>query len=130
MQKINVTPPANAVLPIPPIDYDVGYMTNLIRILNLYFQQLNNPGLVQGFSLRLSDGDVDNDVIIDTTAYNDYTRFLCTELPTTPSLSLSLNNVTITSNGSTSISVPVTTVNSLEAWQLWDNNGAINIVQG
>ena len=76
MQKLTSAPlPGNAVLPLPPLDYDVAYMNQLIRILNLYFQQLNNPGLINGTTLRLSSGDADQDVLIDTMSANDITKF-------------------------------------------------------
>jgi hypothetical protein len=84
MQKItNSTAPGNIVLPLPPLDYDVAYMTNLIRLLNYYFQQLNNPGLLNGTAIRLNDGDGDDiDFQFDTQGSNDYNVWIINELPT------------------------------------------------
>ena len=129
MQKIvSAPPPGNAVLPLPPLDYDVAYMNQLIRVLNLYFQQLNNPGLINGTALRLSSGDVDQDVLIDTMASNDITKFICAELPTSRSLGLVLNKVSIATTGATvSVTIPVTGLTSLEPAQIWNNGGVLNI---
>lgn len=69
------------VLPLPPLEYDNQYMNNLIRLLNYYILQQNNPGNMRGSALTLSSGDPDPDVIIDTTAANDITKFVVTELP-------------------------------------------------
>lgn len=41
-------------LPIAPIEYDQRFMEDLIRILRLYFAQLDNNGPVQGTTLNLS----------------------------------------------------------------------------
>ena len=129
MEKlVPATPPGNIVLPLPPLDYDVAYMNQLIRVLNLYFQQLNNPGLINGTALRLSSGDIDQDVLIDTMAANDITKFICAELPTSRSLGLVLNRVSIATTGATvSVTIPVTGLTSLEPAQIWNNGGVLNI---
>lgn len=41
-------------LPVPPSEYDFQYFNQLIFILRLYFQQLDNPGLIAGSMLRVS----------------------------------------------------------------------------
>jgi hypothetical protein len=103
-------------------------MNQLIRILNLYFQQLNNPGLINGTTLRLSSGDVDQDVLIDTMSANDITKFICAELPTSSGLGLVLNRVSIATTGATvSVTIPVTGLTSLEPAQIWNNSGVLNI---
>ena len=33
-------------LPVPPVEYDSQYMTQLLNILRLYFNQLDNPGFL------------------------------------------------------------------------------------
>lgn len=43
------------VLPLPPLEYDVQYMNNLIRLLNYYIEQQDNPGEMRGSGLLLSD---------------------------------------------------------------------------
>ena len=73
------------VLPLPPLEYDVQYMNNLIRLLNYYIEQQGNPGNMRGSALLLSSGDPDPDVIIDTTTANDITKFVVLELPTSSS---------------------------------------------
>lgn len=72
------------ILPLPPLEYDVQYMNTLIRLLNYYIQQQDNPGQMQGTSLYLSDGDLDSDVIIEPKSgvTGDITRFVIIDLPT------------------------------------------------
>lgn len=41
-------------LPVAPIEYDQRFMDELIRILRLYFNQLDNIGPLQGTTLNLS----------------------------------------------------------------------------
>ena len=41
-------------LPIAPIEYDQRFMDEFIRILRLYFAQLDNAGPLQGTTLNLS----------------------------------------------------------------------------
>jgi hypothetical protein len=97
----NNTP--SPVLPLPPLEYDVQYMNSLIRVLTYYIEQQDNPGQIRGTSLALSDGnDTDQDVVIDTRASSDITRFVILELP-------------ISAVG-------------LETGQIWNNAGVLNII--
>lgn len=41
-------------LPVAPIEYDQRFMDEFIRILRLYFAQLDNNGPLQGTTLNLS----------------------------------------------------------------------------
>ena len=43
-----------APLPFPPTSYDQRYYNEVIRTLNLYFRQLQNPGDVVASTLRLT----------------------------------------------------------------------------
>lgn len=93
----------SAVLPLPPLEYDVQYFNNMVRILNFFIQQVNNPGQIRGSALYLSDGDPDGDVIIDTRAMNpDQTKFIVLELPTSAT--------------------------GLEVGQIWNDSGTLKIV--
>ena len=40
-------------LPTAPVEYDVQFMSALVDALRLYFNQLDNPGAMQGSSLNL-----------------------------------------------------------------------------
>ena len=42
------------VLALPPIEYDVQYMNNLVRLLNYFIQQQDNPGNMRGTQLALT----------------------------------------------------------------------------
>jgi hypothetical protein len=41
-------------LPAAPVEYDQRFMDEFIRILRLYFTQIDNPGPLQGTTLNLS----------------------------------------------------------------------------
>lgn len=70
------------VLPLPPLEYDVQYMDTLVRLLNYFIVQQNNPGNIRGSVLELSSGTVAPDVTIDTTASNSVTKVVVLDLPT------------------------------------------------
>ena len=40
-------------LPTAPVEYDAQFMAALLNALRLYFNQLDNPGAIQGSSLNL-----------------------------------------------------------------------------
>ncbi len=69
------------VLPLPPLEYDVQYMNTLIRLLNYFIQQQDNPGQIRGSGIYLSDGDPDIDVVIETKTAGDITKVILLELP-------------------------------------------------
>lgn len=50
MANLPVTP-----LPFPPNSYDARYFNEVIRTLNFYFRQLQNPGPIVGSTLRLTN---------------------------------------------------------------------------
>ena len=70
------------VLALPPLEYDVQYMNNMIRLLNYFIEQQDNPGNIRGSILTLSSGTVVPDVTIDTTASNSVTKVVVLDLPT------------------------------------------------
>jgi hypothetical protein len=63
-------------LPFPPASYDQQFFNETIRVLNLYFRQIQNPGPVVGSTLSLSQlptsatGLRVGEVWVDTTAGN------------------------------------------------------------
>ena len=42
------------VLALPPLEYDVQYMNNMIRLLNYFIEQQDNPGSMRGTGLVLT----------------------------------------------------------------------------
>jgi hypothetical protein len=44
-----------AVLPLPPAEFDVQYLNNLIKLLNFNFNTLQNPGSVQASEITLTN---------------------------------------------------------------------------
>jgi len=51
-QNTNRVPPS-PVLPLPPLEYDVQYMNSIVRILNYFIQQTDNPGGLRGTNLSV-----------------------------------------------------------------------------
>lgn len=72
----------SAVLPLPPLEYDVQYMNNMVRILNFFIQQSGNPGLVKGNALQVSDRDEDTQFIINPQELTETLTILAKNLPT------------------------------------------------
>lgn len=71
-----------AVLPLPPMEYDVAYMNNLVRILNFFIQQVGNPGLLQGNALLIEDRDKDTQFKLDPNENRETLIWIMTNLPT------------------------------------------------
>ena len=38
------------VLSLPPLEYDVHYMNNIVRLINYFIEQMDNPGHTRGFT--------------------------------------------------------------------------------
>jgi hypothetical protein len=51
MSQKNVRAP---FLPVPPVEYDAEFMNQLIRVLRLYFNQLDNFGPIAASTQRVS----------------------------------------------------------------------------
>lgn len=91
------------VLPLPPLEYDVQYMNNLVRLVNYFIEQQDNPGNMRGSRLALSDGDQDAAIVMDTMANdNDIAKIVFRELPTSAT--------------------------GLEQGQVWNDSGTLKIV--
>lgn len=91
------------VLSLPPLEYDIQYMNNLVRLLNYFIEQQDNPGNMRGSKLELSDGDQDADIVMDVLANdNDITKIVFRELPTSAT--------------------------GLEVGQVWNDSGTLKIV--
>lgn len=92
----------SAVLPLPPMEYDVAYMNNLVRILNFFIQQVGNPGLVQGNSLIVEDRDKDTKFTLDPNEERETLVWIMKNLPTSAT--------------------------GLVSGQVWNNAGVLTIV--
>ena len=82
-QNTNRVPPS-PVLPLAPLEYDVQFFNSMIRILNYFIQQVNNPGVGIYSRVEVNDGDPDGaDIIMDSKQNNiDQTYIYIKELPT------------------------------------------------
>ena len=74
--------PPSPVLPLPPLEYDVQYMNNLIRLLNFFIKQVDNPGILLGSGLQLADGDTDVDFSVNLNTPDNSTEVVILNLPT------------------------------------------------
>lgn len=92
----------SAVLPLPPMEYDVAYMNNMVRILNFFIQQSSNPGVVLGNALTVEDRDKDTKFVIQPNEERETLIWIMKNLPTTAA--------------------------GLASGQVWNNAGVLTIV--
>lgn len=71
----------NPVLPLPPLEYDVQYMNQLIRLLNFYIQQQSVPGLVQGTTATLTAVPTSTAGLVSGQIWRDTTTNLLNIVP-------------------------------------------------
>lgn len=91
------------VLSLPPLEYDSQYFNNMVRLLNYFIIQQDNPGNMRGSKLEISDGDPDVDFLVDSKANNsDILKLVIKELPTSAT--------------------------GLEQGQVWNDSGTLKIV--
>lgn len=91
------------VLSLPPLEYDSQYFNNMVRLLNYFIIQQDNPGNMRGSKLEISDGDPDVDFLVDSKANNsDILKLVIRELPTSAT--------------------------GLEQGQVWNDSGTLKIV--
>jgi hypothetical protein len=58
MSKSGNVPPA-PVLPLAPLEYDIQFQNNLVRLVNYFIEQVNNPGDVRCSSLVVANFNPD-----------------------------------------------------------------------
>ena len=98
--KNNVPSP---VLSLPPLEYDIQYMNNLVRLINYFIEQQDNPGNIRGSKIELSDGSQSANVIIDALADDTgITKVVLKDLPTSAT--------------------------GLEQGQVWNDSGTLKII--
>lgn len=98
--KNNVPSP---VLSLPPLEYEVSYFNNLVRLINYFIEQQDNPGNIRGSKIELSDGSQSANVIIDALADDTgITKVVLKDLPTSAT--------------------------GLEQGQVWNDSGTLKII--
>lgn len=98
--KNNVPSP---VLSLPPLEYEVQYFNNLVRLVNYFIEQQDNPGNIRGSKIELSDGSQAVSVLIDALASDTgITKIVLKNLPTSAT--------------------------GLEQGQVWNDAGTLKIV--
>ena len=60
MSKIGNVPPS-PVLPLAPLEYDVQFQNNLVRLINYFIEQVDNPGDVRCTSLVIANFNANGD---------------------------------------------------------------------
>jgi len=68
MASRDLAPPR---LPDPPTEVTVQYITDLVRALEVFIQQENNPGLMRGSQLTLTDLPTSASGLETGALYND-----------------------------------------------------------
>lgn len=76
------SPSLVAVIPLPPMEYDVQYMNNLIRVLTFLSQQLQRQGPIKSNQLTVEDRDGDTKFVIDPQEATEVLALTMTNLPT------------------------------------------------
>ena len=83
MAKPNqIAPGAFAVLPLPPLEYDVQYQNQIVRVLNFMMRQIQNPGPLESDQLTISDRDRDTQFIINPQELTETLTVIAKNLPT------------------------------------------------
>jgi hypothetical protein len=101
MANRNSTP--SPVLSLPPLEYDAQYFNNMVRLLNYFITQQDNPGNMRGSKLEISDGGPDVAFLVDSKASDaDILKFVIRKLPTSAT--------------------------GLEQGQVWNDAGTLKIV--
>lgn len=76
------SPAVSAVLPLPPMEYDVSYMNNLIRVLTFMIQQLQRQGPIKTNQLTVEDRDGDTKFVVNPQELTEVLALVATNLPT------------------------------------------------
>ena len=72
----------SAVLALPPLDYDYQYFNNLVRVLNFWIQNQQNPGDMRGTGITITDREGKVAFSVNSAAKVDQNVFIMSELPT------------------------------------------------
>lgn len=70
------------VLPLPPLEYDVQWANALIRLLNFWIQQTQNPGDIRGSTVTIIDREGKVAFSVDSAVLVDENVVILAELPT------------------------------------------------
>ena len=115
----NANQTAAPVLPLPPLEYDVQWANMLIRLLNFWIQQTQNPGAIRGTTITITDREGKVAFSVDSSALVDENIFIIAELPTAPT-GLAANQLWL--NGSLLSLAPgniPTSATGLVSGQIW-----------
>ena len=83
MAKPNQTAPgAFAVIPLPPLEYDVQYQNQILRVLTFILKQIQNPGPLETDQLTVSDRDRDTQFIVNPQELTETLTIIAKNLPT------------------------------------------------
>lgn len=75
-------PGAFAVIPLPPLEYDVQYQNQIVRLLTFILKQIQNPGPLETDKLTVSDRDRDTQFIVNPQELTETLTIIATNLPT------------------------------------------------
>ena len=95
MSQINKVPPPSPVLPLPPLEYDVAYLNNLVRILNYFIQQTDNPGALRGTKATFSQSNSNFGSLIPATSIKAQQGYIINSVGTTSFTSFGASSNTV-----------------------------------
>lgn len=78
--KNNVPSP---VLSLPPLEYDIQYMNNLVRLINYFIEQQDNPGNMRGTELTLTNTNDNRITSVSATSLRAGVGYTITSVGTT-----------------------------------------------
>lgn len=64
------------IFPIPPKEYDIRYMSELVRVFSLFIQQVQNPGEGRNTNITLTNVPTSATGLAKGTIYVDSSGFL------------------------------------------------------
>ena len=76
------SPGAFAVLPLPPLEYDVQFQNQIVRVLTFILKQIQNPGPVKTDNLTVTDRDEDTQFIVNPQELTEVLTIIAKNLPT------------------------------------------------
>lgn len=74
--------PLSAILPLPPLEYDVQWANNIVRVINFFVKQSQNPGPLRTNELTVTDRDEDTQFIINPQELTETLTIIAKNLPT------------------------------------------------
>jgi len=83
------------VLSLPPLEYDVQYFNNLVRLLNYFIEQQDNAGRIRGTSLTIAQPTPSPEISVSAPAIKARQGYVITGVGTTNFTSFGASSNTV-----------------------------------